>query len=193
MLGAVQRGGAESELISPSVGVFTSTVAVGELVSPGQVVGAIEVLGVKHALRVPEGVAGRVMSRAAEGRTRAPVQYGDPLFTITKDARVEASTSNPAVVLADESELSFLSPMSGRFYGRSSPTDTAFVNDGDTVRKGQTIGLLEVMKTFNRLVYQGDRLPDQAIVQRVAPNDGDDVVRGDVILALQPFDENSSP
>jgi hypothetical protein len=40
------------------------------------------------------------------------------------------------------------------------------------------------MKTFNRLVYQGDALPERAKVERIVPKEGDDVVRGDVILAL---------
>ena len=74
--------------------------------------------------------------------------------------------------------------MSGRFYSRPSPNDPAFVSVGDTVTHGQTIGLLEVMKTFNRLVYQGDALPTPATIERIVPNDGDDVVRGDAILIL---------
>ncbi len=52
------------------------------------------------------------------------------------------------------------------------------------MQRGQTVGLLEVMKTFNRLVYQGDALPDEAKVETIVPKEGDDVVRGDVILAL---------
>ena len=47
------------------------------------------------------------------------------------------------------------------------------------------MGLLEVMKTFNRLVYQGDSLPGQAKVAQILPSDGDDVVRGDPILLLE--------
>ena len=57
------------------------------------------------------------------------------------------------------------------------------------MKRGQTLGLLEVMKTFNRLVYQGDALPDAAKVERVVPNEGDDVVRGDVILSLRSLAE----
>jgi acetyl-CoA carboxylase biotin carboxyl carrier protein len=75
--------------------------------------------------------------------------------------------------------------MSGRFYSRPSPTEAPFVAVGDSVRHGQTVGLLEVMKTFNRLVYQGDALPEQAKVEKIVPSEGDDVVRGDVILILR--------
>ena len=74
--------------------------------------------------------------------------------------------------------------MSGRFYSRPSPTEAPFVVEGDAVHHGQTIGLLEVMKTFNRLVYQGESLPTKAIVEKIVPSDGDDVIRGDAILLL---------
>ena len=184
VLRVVHRDGTENELASPTVGIFTSAVAVGELVSPGQVVGAIEVLRVKHALRAPDGVAGRVMSNIGEGRTRVPVQYGDALFTISMGSEIDVTTSAPEGAAALEADLSFVAPMSGRFYSRPTPTEAPFVNPGDTVRRGQTIGLLEVMKTFNRLVYQGDGLPEVAVVDAIAPADGDDVVRGEVILAL---------
>ncbi|KPK14077.1 MAG: hypothetical protein AMJ62_14100 [Myxococcales bacterium SG8_38] len=76
--------------------------------------------------------------------------------------------------------------MSGRFYSRPSPSEPPFVEEGGTVSRGQTIGLLEVMKTFNRLVYQGESLPERALIERIVPWDGDDVARGDVILLLAP-------
>ena len=94
-----------------------------------------------------------------------------------------------AVSADSQGALSFVAPMSGRFYSRPSPTEAPFVAVGDTVQQGQTVGLLEVMKTFNRLVYQGDALPEQATIERVVPNEGDDVVRGDAILALRSLSE----
>jgi len=187
LLGTVRRDANQSALTSPTVGIFTSTAPVGELVSAGQVIGSIEVLAVKYALRVPNGVAGRVMSNVGEGRTRVPVQYGDVLFTLSTASEVGTTASALSRAAGVEAELSFVAPMSGRFYSRPSPTEEAFINEGDTVREGQTVGLLEVMKTFNRLVYQGEALPESAVVRKILPSDGNDVVRGDVILALKPI------
>jgi acetyl-CoA carboxylase carboxyltransferase component/biotin carboxyl carrier protein len=79
----------------------------------------------------------------------------------------------------------FAAPMSGRFYARPTPGDPPFVTVGETVQKGQTIGLLEVMKTFNRLVYDGPSLPDSAKVKTIVPEDGDEVVRGQVLIELE--------
>ncbi len=40
------------------------------------------------------------------------------------------------------------SPIPGTFYHRPSPEDAAYKSKGDNVEVGDTIGLVEVMKTF---------------------------------------------
>jgi acetyl-CoA carboxylase biotin carboxyl carrier protein len=180
----VSAAGDSGELLAPSVGIFTPSVAHGELVASGQSIGTIDVLGVRCALLVPEGVDGRVTHRFGGARTRVPVQYGDALITVSTASVSDASAAGATSATEMKSAISFAAPMSGRFYSRPSPNDPAFVSVGDTVTHGQTIGLLEVMKTFNRLVYQGDALPTPATIERIVPNDGDDVVRGDAILIL---------
>lgn len=179
-----------SELLAPSVGIFTASVGKGELLSAGQSIGAIDVLGVQKELVVPDGVAGRVTERIGGNRARVPVEYGDALLVISTASVADAAAAGASHPAAKEGALAFVAPMSGRFYSRPSPSEPAFVSAGDTVQRGQTIGLLEVMKTFNRLVYEGDGLPEQATIERIAPNDGDDVVRGDVVLALRSPDES---
>jgi len=175
-----------TQLLAPTVGVFTARVREGELVSAGQVLGSIDVLGVLSELRAPDGVAGRVTSRIGGTRTRIPVQFGDPLFAISTSSMAPVAKSGVVGGESSSAALSFTAPMSGRFYSRPSPSDPPFVSAGDIVQRGQTIGLLEVMKTFNRLVYQGEALPERALVVRIVPGEGDDVVRGDLILALGP-------
>ena len=181
------RGDQGVELLAPSVGVFTPRVGVGDYVTSGQCVGTFAVLGVGRGMVVPPGVAGRVTERAGCGRTHVSVQYGDALISVASvvgSERQAALTSSPSPTT---SSAAFLAPMSGRYYSRPSPGDPPFVDVGDTVTRGQTIGLLEVMKTFNRLVYQGDAYPAQATVEQVVPGDGADVVRGDPILLLGPL------
>ncbi len=176
--------GETTELIAPSVGTFRPTVEEGELISPGQSIGSIDVLGEQRALLVPDGVAGRVSKRAGDRRSRVPVQHGDALLTVSAASIADASTAGSQGGVETHDALSFVAPMSGRFYSRPSPTEPPFISVGDTVQRGQTIGLLEVMKTFNRLVYQGDALPERAKVEQVVPSEGGDVVRGDAILVL---------
>lgn len=176
-------GAGTTELLSPSVGIFIPSVAEGDLVAAGQPIGAIDVLGLRRPLRVPNDVAGRVSHRLGQNRTRVPVQYGDALLTVSATAGTSVS-ERPPERAGKGSALSFPAPMSGRFYCRPSPTEPPFVEVGDTVTTGQTVGLLEVMKTFNRLVYQGDAVPAEATVVEIVPADGDDIVRGEAILLL---------
>ncbi|MEM8607650.1 MAG: biotin/lipoyl-containing protein [Myxococcota bacterium] len=176
----------ETRLESASVGIFTARVGSGEVVTAGQHVGTLEVLGVSRDLRVPKGVSGRISAIAGSGKARVPVQFGEALLTLTAAVDVGGAAELGGSAAAVAGTLAFEAPMSGRFYSRPSPNDPAFVSAGDTVRRGQTVGLLEVMKTFNRLVYQGDDLPEVAVVESVVPADGDDVVRGDVLLGLRP-------
>ncbi|RLA73451.1 MAG: acetyl-CoA carboxylase biotin carboxyl carrier protein [Epsilonproteobacteria bacterium] len=48
------------------------------------------------------------------------------------------------------------SPMVGTFYGAPSPDSPAFVKIGETVKKGQTIAILEAMKIMNELEAEFD-------------------------------------
>lgn len=180
------RIGGESDvaLLAPSVGVFVPSVIRGALVGGGQSIGTIDVLGVRRELLVPDGVAGRVSERCGGSLARVPVQFGDALVMLSTAAVGDAWTPARAPQANATEGLSFNAPMSGRFYGRPSPAEPAFIEEGDVVSRGQTVGLLEVMKTFNRLVYQGDALPERATIAKIVPNDGDDVVRGDPILLL---------
>lgn len=44
-----------------------------------------------------------------------------------------------------------LSPIPGVFYRKPSPDEEVFVNEGDEVKEGDVIGLVEVMKSFHEL------------------------------------------
>ena len=45
-------------------------------------------------------------------------------------------------------------PIPGTFYRRASPDKPSFKNEGDTIAVGETIGLIEVMKTFTPVVAE---------------------------------------
>ncbi|MFK8076442.1 MAG: acetyl-CoA carboxylase [Granulosicoccus sp.] len=42
-----------------------------------------------------------------------------------------------------------LAMMPGVFYRKPSPDEPNFINEGDAIKKGDVIGLIEVMKTFH--------------------------------------------
>ncbi|WP_292662577.1 acetyl-CoA carboxylase biotin carboxyl carrier protein [Nitratifractor sp.] len=61
------------------------------------------------------------------------------------------------------------SPMVGTFYAAPSPDSPPFVQAGDTVRKGQTLCILEAMKIMNELEAEFDCKILEVLVQDGEP------------------------
>ena len=81
----------------------------------------------------------------------APGQQAPP------SAPVEAPTADAAPApVADVSGEELLSPMPGTFYSSPTPDDPPFVSEGDTVKKGQTLCIIEAMKIMNEIEAEFD-------------------------------------
>lgn len=184
----VKREGNLLVLRCPAVGRWRGAPAEGTLISPGVSLGQLEVLGIQHRLLAPTGAVG-VVTDAIEGRRLPiPLGFGAQLCILDPEASTAAALGANAEASADAGQDGevFRSPLSGRFYARASPDKPAFVKVGDIVKDGQTVALLEVMKTFNRITYGGDGLPSEARVTAIVPSDEDDLEQGDPILRLEP-------
>jgi acetyl-CoA carboxylase biotin carboxyl carrier protein len=48
-------------------------------------------------------------------------------------------------------ERTITSPLPGTFYRRPSPEADPYVSEGDTVERGDIVGLVEIMKTFHEI------------------------------------------
>ena len=70
----------------------------------------------------------------------APVQAAAP-----------AAAAPVAEAAAEVSANAFKSPMVGTFYRSSSPDSAPFIKEGDKVSAGQTLGIIEAMKTMNQI------------------------------------------
>jgi acetyl-CoA carboxylase biotin carboxyl carrier protein len=165
---------------APAPGWFRRTVAADHLLAPGDVIGELEVLGRRIDLIAPQ-VRGLVRVPAGVKLARQPVSYGDELFRVEAGeiAGVEAHAEDARVVQG----LVFRAPTSGRFYSRPTPDKPVFVEAGTELSPGSTVCLLEVMKTFHRVTYDGA----PAKVRQVLVADGADVNQGEPLLALDPL------
>jgi len=174
------------ELRSPGVGLWRDAPMCGSLVHAGARLGCLEVLGVLFELVAPEGAHGVVVATGGdEGRARRPVGYDTLLLSLDPDVGGVGVTGAPEPDGAGVAALVFRSPSSGRFYARPGPDRDPFVSEGDVVKAGEPVAMLEVMKTFNRIQYGGDELPAEARITRVVPADGDDLQAGSIILELE--------
>ena len=57
------------------------------------------------------------------------------------------------------------SPLVGTFYNAPSPDAETFVKVGDTVKKGQVLGIVEAMKLMNEIESEFDGTVEQILVE----------------------------
>jgi biotin carboxyl carrier protein len=179
-----EADGARVLLRSPEVGTFTCALPEGALVAPRALAGVIHSLGRRFQLVIPPGITGRIASTRPE-KVHHAVGWGTVLYEVKPlEAAVPSRAADKST--AAHTALVFCAPYSGRFWHRPAPGDPAFVEPGSIVTAGQTIGLLEVMKTFTQLVYRAEHgLPARARVVRLAIPDGGEVKDGGVLLELE--------
>lgn len=56
-------------------------------------------------------------------------------------------------------------PLVGTFYNAASPENPAFVKVGDTVKKGQTLGIIEAMKLMNEIESEFDGVVEAILIE----------------------------
>ena len=71
-------------------------------------------------------------------------------------------------------------PLVGTFYVASAPGEAPFVQPGDTVHKGQTIGLIEAMKMINEIPALCD-----CVIESLVAQDGALVGFGDPLFQIR--------
>ncbi len=174
-------------LKSPAPGLWRQIPSRGQLVRAGQSLGMLDVLGRLHTLQVPAGVHGVALELPAhaDGGDPPALEYGQVLAILGEETGASETEAEEQSVQGSQGALVFRSSSSGRFYLRPSPDKAPFVAVGDEIETGHIIFLLEVMKTFSRVAYDGEGLPARAKILRILPSDGDDLEAGQVVLELE--------
>lgn len=78
-------------------------------------------------------------------------QQAAPAPAATAPAPADGANTTAASDAADSGLIEVKSPMIGTFYRASSPDKPLFVEVGDTVKKGDTVCIIEAMKLFNEI------------------------------------------
>tara|TARA_B110000881_G_C18269468_1_gene361979 strand:+ start:155 stop:571 length:417 start_codon:yes stop_codon:yes gene_type:complete len=118
--------------------------------------------------------------------TELEYQDGDKKIRVSKGTKgvVEKSTSvisnNKAVLTSDEEGVRVKSPIIGTAYLSPEPGAKKFVEVGDKIKKGQTIMIVEAMKTMNHVPSTND-----GIVKKILVNDGQAVEFGQSLILLK--------
>lgn len=111
------------------------------------------------------------------------VVQGDARILLRREPgrRTARVLDHPVPRLDQDSDVVIVAPLTGIFYGRPSPEQAAFVEQGQSVEPGQVVALIETMKLFNEVTVElhGE-------VTRIAATDGDLVESGQPLVYIRP-------
>ncbi len=103
-------------------------------------------------------------------------------------AHAHAPATAPVAVAADVADVdavpegqAITSPMVGTFYASSSPKDAPYINEGDEVRPGDVVGIVEAMKIMNEIESEVS-----GRVLRVLVANGQPVEYGQPLIIVEP-------
>ena len=115
-------------------------------------------------------------------------QSGDTKIKVSKSTKIsnlsktsEAVVSNNKAVLSDEEDgVRIKSPIIGTAYMSPEPGAKQFVQVGDKIEKGQTIMIVEAMKTMNHIPATSE-----GTVKSILIKDGQPVEFGQTLILLK--------
>lgn len=116
--------------------------------------------------------------RVARTITAAPASYqvAAPVAPVV----VAAAPAAPAEVSLAGHPGVVPSPMVGTAYRSPEPGSKTFIEIGDTVREGQTLLIVEAMKTMNQIPA-----PRSGVVKAIMVEDGQPVEYGEPLLIIE--------
>lgn len=101
-----------------------------------------------------EQAAGGQLVIAAAPEQYIPTPAAGPV-NVTETVAVQASGEGNVIE----------SPLVGTFYNAPSPEAEVFVKVGDTVKKGQVLGIIEAMKLMNEIESEYDGVVTEVLVE----------------------------
>ena len=110
----------------------------------------------------------------AEGKVRivkggAQVMVAAPQYAAAPVAAAPAAAVAVEAAPVVEAGHTVKSPMVGTFYTASSPGSAAFVEIGSSVKKGETVCIIEAMKLLNEIEADADGIIKKILVENGQP------------------------
>ena len=130
-----------------------------DLVSESEV-SELEITEAEGKVRIVKGGGTVVMQQAAPQAMMAAPAMSPPAM-----AAAPAVAENPA----QEAGTPVKSPMVGTYYAASAPGAAPYVTVGASVKKGQTLCIIEAMKLLNEIEAETDGVVKQILVDNADP------------------------
>ncbi|MED5554083.1 MAG: acetyl-CoA carboxylase biotin carboxyl carrier protein [Candidatus Neomarinimicrobiota bacterium] len=99
----------------------------------------------------------------------------------TKNSQSSSSDNLENQNLDEEIKISILSPMPGVFYSSQSPDKPTYVKEGDTIKSGQVLCIIESMKIMNEIESEHN-----GVIKRILVNNSDPVEFNQPLYVIEP-------
>ncbi len=185
----IESKDSQVRVLSPSVGFCSLVTEPGKYLTAGTFIGKLKILNTNINLYLPADVFGKVVIEEQRDQI-FPVEYKQDLFRLSpenvrsngEEKKEESKTTNQ-----NEAGDGYMvrASTTGIFYRRSSPDTPAYVEEGQKIEKGKVIGLIEVMKTFNHIVFQGTDNSDSGVIKKILCDDAQEVKLGDGLFVVE--------
>ncbi len=115
-----------------------------------------------------------------DGQTKIKVSKGSRGIDQIKTSAVVSPTKAVLKSSDDSDGIRIKSPIIGTAYLAAEPGAKKFVEVGDKIKKGQTVMIVEAMKTMNHVPSTSN-----GVVKKILVNDGQPVEFGQVLIILE--------
>jgi|TARA_Y100000816_G_C25706725_1_gene373175 acetyl-CoA carboxylase biotin carboxyl carrier protein len=115
-----------------------------------------------------------------EGQTKIKVSKNTKGIEQIKSAAIVSPNKTVLNETDDSDGIRVKSPIIGTAYLAPEPNAKKFVEVGDKIKKGQTVMIVEAMKTMNHVPSTSD-----GVVKKILVNDGQPVEFGQPLLVLK--------
>lgn len=114
---------------------------------------------------------------------QAPIAVAAPAVAVAAPAAAAAPQAQPAAASPVEESFSGTpveAPLVGIFYSAPAPEEPPFIEVGQQVKKGDTLFIIEAMKTMNEITA-----PCDGTVSRILAQNGDMVEYKQVLVVIE--------
>jgi len=185
----VDYNNSQHRILSPAVGYYSKLPQNGTFLNGGAFIGKLKILNSSFDLYLPEDVFGKV--KVDEERDKKYyVEYKQELFRLepvdslaVSERQTEVSESMGEDKLEDGYLITTFT--TGIFYSRPSPDAPPYVEEGQKIEKGKVLGLIEVMKTFNHVVFQGTDTSESGVIKKILVEDAQEVKLGEGLFVVK--------
>ena len=179
-------------ILAPAGGYYSQRPQNGAFLIGGSFVGKLKILNTYYDLCLPDDLYGQVW---ADERTDMviPVEFGQELFRLNPQeglfktqielTEVESRLKESSDVVPEEGFV-VTAFTTGIFYARPSPETPPFVAVGQEIEKGKALGLIEVMKTFNHIVFHGTGKSNKGRITKIYVSDSQEVKLGEPLFLI---------